>query len=180
MFVTWRRIDWYAIWSIIQQYTILYLYSILVYDMQYNQKYSKIQQYLLICNNLGQHRSPRDLDPRSNFEVDFKVKLYIVRRARKTETRWCKNRLPIFPKSSYFWKKKTFSKNSIILNLMTSGVLTPNHWPHLNSDEKTLPGLFQGWCFFYICSMMVLEILTIIFRYTRILGKFDVWWPLVT
>ena len=72
------------------------------------------------------------------------------------------------------------NENTIILNFMTSGV---NHWPHLNSEEeKRYLGSSRAiWCFCRsVISIMVSEILTIIWRYTRILGKFDLWWPLVT
>ena len=118
----------------------------------------------------------------------FKVKLCFFRRARTRETRWCKNHLPIFTKKIWKRTKKrtVFEKYH---NFDLDDLWSLNHSPHLKSDEKMSPGLFQDYIwkspsvYDALCrsnlSIMVFEMLTIIWRNMWILGIFDLWWPLM-
>ena len=136
----------------------------------------------MMCNMtcLGQLGSWRDLDLRSNFEVDLAytyVILYIFRRALTRETRWYKiNFLPL-PYQKLFSKSHFEKYHHFDIDYLWS--LT--QWPHLKSVDKTLPGFFQGYLMIFADLFYHgFDMLTIACRNTLNWGKCDVWWHLVT
>ena len=86
--------------------------------------------------------------------------------------------LPSFPYIKLFKKKKLFSKNTIILTLMTSGVYANKLTSNLSlKNVITLPGPFQSYLMLFadLSYYIVFEILTIIWRNMLLFGKVELW-----